>query len=534
VASGQSNMEFSVSAAANAKTAIAAARDSMIREFKIPNSWSFASDSDLAGGGWLPADSQHVASFSAVAYFFATHLRPTVGVPIGIVNATWGGSNIETWISRGAQKLTDSAWFALQSAVANHDAVIRDSLRMLLGSLPTVDSGLVGGAAAWADPSFDDRSWRDIAVPSYWESQGFPGLDGVAWYRTSFTLTQSEVANGASISLTAVDDDDITWVNGIEVGRTNGYSARRQYRVPASALRPGANVLAVRVVVGGGGGGINGDASLTLAGGTTRSLAGKWKFKIGLVSIHEDGQWINKIPTILYNKMIHPITPLPIKGVIWYQGESNSNSDQQAIAYREQFRALITSWRKEWNGGRSAFPFLWVQLPAYGKPDATPPLHAGWALQRESMDSALSLPITGRAVTIDLGEGDNLHPRDKEDVGARLALVARRVAYNERVEDSGPRYKSFALLGDTVVVSFTHVGAGFRGPSDAVGGFAIAGVDKQFVWANAKIVGDQIYAWSDRVRSPVAIRYGWANNPEHARVVSRDGLPLSPFRTDSW
>ena len=236
-----------------------------------------------------------------------------------------------------------------------------------------LDSGLVGSTAPWAVASLDDRTWRDIAVPAYWESQGFPGLDGVGWYRTSFTLSQNEVAAGASLVLSAVDDDDITWVNGIEIGRTNGYAAKRTYRLAPAALHAGANSLTIRVTDGGGGGGINGDVSLVLADGSKRSLNGKWKFKVGLVAIQQDGQRINKVPTILYNKMIHPILPFPIKGVIWYQGESNSNNDEQAIAYRDQFRTLITSWRKEWNGGRSAFPFLWVQLPAYGKPDATPP-----------------------------------------------------------------------------------------------------------------------------------------------------------------
>ena len=177
IASGQSNMEFRVSQAANAEAAIAAAHDSTIREFKIPNSWSLAPDSDLAGGRWVPADKEHVGAFSAVAYFFATHLRPSVRVPIGIVNATWSGSNIETWISRGAQRITDSAWFAIQSAEANRDATVRDSLRATLGSFPSLDSGLVGGVAPWAVASLDDRTWRDIAVPAYWESQGFPGLD---------------------------------------------------------------------------------------------------------------------------------------------------------------------------------------------------------------------------------------------------------------------------------------------------------------------------------------------------------------------
>ena len=186
VASGQSNMEFEVKSAANAADAIATANDATIREFKIPNSWADTPEQDLAGGSWLPADREHVPDFSAVAYFFVRHLRPSVSVPIGIVNATWGGSNIETWISRPAQHLGDSAWSAIQQGELAHDRALRDSLRVRIGdALPEVDAGLVNGVARWAAPSLDDRTWADIRVPAYWEGQGYPGLDGIAWYRTT-------------------------------------------------------------------------------------------------------------------------------------------------------------------------------------------------------------------------------------------------------------------------------------------------------------------------------------------------------------
>ncbi len=534
VASGQSNMEFPVSQSANAVATIAGADDSTIRQFKVPTSWANAPERDLAGGNWAPADPRHVGSFSAVAYFYARHLRPSVGVPIGIINTTWGGSNIQTWISRRAQNLDDRAWSAIQQGEADYDRAVRDSLRAVLGdALPEIDSGVVDGVARWADPALDDRAWKAIRVPAYWESQGYDGLDGVAWYRVDFTLDASESRSGITLRLDAIDDDDVTWVNGVEVGRTSGYNVRRSYEVPATALRAGRNVLAVRVSDWSGGGGINEGVSI-VAGGTLRSLDGSWKFKVGRVTLGTDGQRINKIPTVLYNKMVYPMLPLSIKGVLWYQGESNANNTQQAIDYREQFSTLIRSWRHEWSSGRNEFPFLWVQLPGYGKPDSIPQLHPGWALQRESMEAALSMPNTGRAIAIDLGGATELHPRNKEDVGARLALVARKVAYGEAVGASGPAFRSMMVRGDTAIITFADAGKGLVARGGELGGFAIASSDQRFVWAKARIVGNRVYVWSDAVRAPAAVRYAWANYPGDANLYGANGLPAAPFRTDHW
>lgn len=536
VASGQSNMEFVVSQGNNAAQEIAAANDSLIRQFKVPNSWSNDPEDDLAGGAWTPADPQHVGDFTAVGYFFARELRKTVKVPIGIVNTTWGGSNIETWISRGAQHISDSAWSELLRADDARSKQTRDALRAKLGALPTKDSGLVNGTAPWADPSLDDRGWSDMPVPSYWEDHGYTGMDGVAWYRVAFDVTDAEQRDGATINLAAIDDDDITWVNGVEVGRTVGYNVSRAYHVPPTALRVGRNVLAVRVSDGGGGGGINGPVSLAFGNAAPRSLAGTWHFKVGEVSFQADGQQINKVPSVLYNKMLHPILPSTIIGVLWYQGESNANNMQQATAYRDQFKTLITSWRREWDSGRDTFPFLWVQLPNFGKADTIPPSAAAWATQRESMTAALSLPKTGQAITIDVGDATNLHPRNKQDVGLRLALVARKVAYGERVLASGPTYRSHSIRGDTIVVAFNDVGGGLasRLTNGRVGGFAIAGADRKFAWAQAKIVGNTVDVWSEEVKNPVAVRYAWANNPDRASLYNREQLPAAPFRTDRW
>ena len=539
VASGQSNMEFPLSHAANGPQEIAAAHDSLIRELRVPISWSERPEEQLAGGNWAPADPQHVGAFSAVAYFFARELRAAEHVPIGIVNSTWGGSAIETWLSAEAQGLPpDGPARALARERARLDSV-RSALRARFGDL-SHDPGLVDGHAVWAASDVDDASWSKIRVPALWESQGYDGLDGVAWYRTTFSLTADEAARGATLSLGAIDDDDITWVNRTEVGRTTGYNVPRRYTVPAVALHAGTNVLAVRVADYGGGGGIYGareDVRLELTTGT-RPLAGEWRFRVGEANLNMDGQRINKVPAITYNKMIAPLLPMPIKGVIWYQGESNANTEAQAHAYRDQFQKLITSWRRAWNGGGSpAFPFLWVQLPNFGAADSAPTrTGGGWAVQRESMAAALALPNTGQAIVIDVGEPADLHPRNKLDVGRRLALAARKVAYGERVLASGPTYRSHSIQAGRALVRFANVGGGLvsRAADGTVGAFAVAGADRRFVWAQAKIDGDHVVVWSDQVPHPVAVRYAWSNSPADANLYNREGLPAAPFRTDVW
>ena len=536
VASGQSNMEFELSAAKDAARVIAAAHDSTIREFKVPVSIAVQPSDELVGGSWAPADPRHVGAFSAVAYFFARDLRAAEHVPIGIVNSTWGGSGIETWTSAEAQKLPpDAPAMALAGEHRRLDSVVA-ALRSRYGDL-TTDPGLTASGAPWAAPNLDDAAWARITVPSLWENAGYPDLDGVAWYRTTFTLAAADLARPVALSLGPIDDDDITWVNGVEVGRTRGYNVPRTYSVPRAALRAGANVIAVRVVDGGGGGGIWGEPAQValVVGGTRRSLAGKWKFRVGQLAMQLDAQRVNKLPAITYDKMIVPILPAAIRGVIWYQGESNANDDAQARRYGAQLRTLITSWRASWNGGAEPrLPFFWVQLPNFGTIDSVPTASGGaWTVLRESMGEALSLPATGQAITIDVGEAGNLHPTDKYDVGHRLALVARRVAYGERVVASGPTYAGHSVANGRVIVRFRNTQGGLVSHGQ-IGAFAIAGADHRFVWANARIEGDHVVVWSDRVPKPVAVRYAWANAPVGATLYNGAGLPAAPFRSDRW
>ena len=534
VASGQSNMEWPLAAAQNAQAVIAAANDTRIRQFKVPTSFAPSPEADLAGGSWAVADPQHVGSFSAVAYFFARDLRKSVDVPIGIINTTWGGSRIEAWMSRAALGMDSARWAARWQEQERAQRRFAENLRAKIGEVPATDPGLVGGKAPWADPALDESRWQPIRVPSLWEQAGYEGMDGIAWYRLSFDLGADEAARGVKLGLGAIDDADITWVNGVEVGRTNGYNVPRVYDVPPSALRTGRNVLAVRVEDTGGGGGIYGDSSRVFldVGGARRPLTAGWKLRVGTASLQPDGQAINKVPTVLYNRMVHPLLGLPVKGVLWYQGESNADNVADARRYATLFTTMITQWRREWRSGE--FPFLWVQLANFMAPDAQPPAASAWAVLRDAQSAALSLPKTAQAVIIDIGDAQDIHPRNKHDVGARLALAARRVAYGQPVEHVGPTHRSHVVRGSEIVVRFDHAGDGLvsRAPDGTVGGFAIAGADGKFVWAKARIEGSTVIVSSPEVASPVAVRYAWGNNPTRASLYSRAGLPAVPFRSD--
>lgn len=531
--SGQSNMEFTVAEANNAAAEIAAARDPQIRHFKVPKSWAGRPDDRLAGGAWEAASPQTVGAFTAVGYYFARDLRAKTGVPIGLIDATWGGSSIEAWTDARTLGLDTAAFEADLRAQTARDRRTLEEVRARIARWPS-GRGIVEGKPLWAAPDFDDTGWAAIAVPALWEEAGWPGMNGVAWYRTVFELDAAEAAAGVVIGVGMIDDNDETFVNGRRVGgMTMGWNKARAYEVPASVLRAGSNTLAVRVEDTGGGGGIAGDADLVYVqprGGARRPLAKTWKFRTEAVQLSLDDDK-NVRPALLYNKMIHPLLRYPIEGVLWYQGEANAQPGF-ARPYRDRFTAMIRRWRQLW--GEGDFPFLWVQLANFA-PDGGDGRGA-WALLRESQSAALKLPNTAQAVTIDIGDPDDIHPRNKQEVGRRLALVARHVAYGEGLVYTGPTYRDLRIDDATAVLSFDLHGSSLsaRGGGNSVRGFEVADADRRFVAATATLAGDTVRVSSDAVPHPVAVRYAWSDNPESANLINTEGLPASPFRTDDW
>ena len=529
LASGQSNMEWPISQSADADAEIARATDPLIRHFKVPRSWAGLPQWQLAGGEWVPASPEAAGDFSAVAHFFARGLRAAEGVPIGIIDSSWSGSSIEAWMDAPTQDIDGDGLVELARRLRAEDeqALAQARAQVARWRLPADDSG-------WQLAGVDVSGWDAMPVPGLWEGAGWNGMDGVAWYRTSFTLDAGEAQAGLTLGVGRIDDTDTTWVNGVEVGHTAmQYDLARVYQVPASALRPGANEIAVRVTDTGGGGGIHGPAEelfVQPAGGQRRPLAGTWNFRPAEVTALALDDNKNQRPTLLYNAMIAPLQPFPLRGVIWYQGESNAGSVQQAMAYRKQFPAMIGQWRRQWHAPE--LPFLWVQLASYrtgdDQGDTSP-----WAVMRESQTATLALPATGQAVAIDIGDVDDIHPRNKQDVGKRLALAARRVAYGESVVDAGPVYEGARFEDGTARVRFAGDGLAARG-GGALQGFRLAGADRVFHPARAQIQDDIVVVRSDAVPAPVAVRYAWSDAPVEANLVGTGGLPASPFRSDDW
>ena len=529
LASGQSNMEWPISQSDDAAAEAARATDPLIRHFKIPRSWAGLPQWQLAGGDWIASSPEVAGQFSAVAHFFARELRASTGVPIGIIDSTWGGSSIEAWMDAGSQGLDGDALVELarRLEIEDEQALAQARANLARWQLPADDT-------RWHAVGTDGSGWDDMPVPTLWEAAGWNGVDGVAWYRTSFTLTTEEARRGMTLGVGRIDDTDTTWVNGVQVGTTElQYDKPRVYAVPAGVLRAGVNEIAVRVTDVGGGGGIHGLPGELFAqpeGGARRALAGTWKFRpasLTALSLDDDK---NQRATLLYNAMIAPLQPFPVRGVIWYQGESNAGSVEQALRYREQFPAMIRQWRAQWNAPE--LPFLWVQLASWhsgGDQGDTSP----WAVLRESQTATLAQPATGQAVAIDIGDVADIHPRNKQDVGKRLALAARRVAYGEAVVDAGPEFAGARFAAGTARLHFSGDTPAVRG-GGALQGFRLAGADRVFHPASASIEAGEVVVRSEAVPAPVAVRYAWSDAPVEANLVGAHGLPASPFRSDDW
>jgi sialate O-acetylesterase len=533
ICSGQSNMEFAVNNTKNAAEEIANANYPNIRFFTVPKKVSQQPVADVENGEWSVCSPKTVPGFSAVGFFFGRKINQDLNVAIGLIHTSWGGTDVETWISGETMKNDPDLagrWNELQKVdLSNYEASVKEKVKTLLGEFPTKDNGLQSG---FIQPGFDDSSWKTIQAPRLWEEQGYTGIDGIAWYRKSFILTKEQASADLLLSLGKIDDSDICWVNGNEVGKTLAYNSDRNYNVPVSALKEGKNVIAIKVTDTGGGGGIYGtpDDLFVRSGSTKISLAGDWKIKFTEVSTNiSTGP--NEYPTLLYNGMINPILPYGIRGAIWYQGENNASRAKQ---YRRLFPGLITDWRNKWQLGD--FPFIWVQLANFMAP-VDQPSESQWAELREAQSMTLKLPNTGMASAIDIGEGNDIHPKNKQDVGIRLALNALKMTYGKDIVYTGPTYESMKVNGRQVTVNFNHTGTGLKVKSKYgyINGFSIAGSDKKFHWAKASLMNDNsVVLYSDAVALPVAVRYGWADNPDDLNLYNSGKLPANPFRTDDW
>ncbi len=492
---------------------------------------------DLPTVFWKAANPQDVLQFSAVAYFFAKTIYDKYHVPIGLINASVGGTPIEAWTSEEGLKEFSSIISKVQK---NKDTAYINSLnrRAFAGNtnrpLRQQDKGL-SGPKPWFDTTYIPKGWHNINIPGYWEDQGIKDLDGAVWYRREIKVPPSMTGMPAKIAVGRIVDADFLYVNGKLAGNTTYMYPQRRYALPADMLKPGKNILVIRVLNNFAKGGFVPDKPYYLAAGNdTLDLKGTWQYKVGEVYMRQGGFGggggiaAQNQPAALYNAMTAPIINYTIKGILWYQGESNVSN---ALEYQKLLPALITDWRNKWKQGD--LPFLYVQLPNFQDVQYVP-AESGWAILREGQLKTLSVPNTGMAVAIDLGEWNDIHPDRKKEVGERLALAAEKVAYGEKdVVYSGPLYQSFKTEGNKIILSFNNVGSGLITIDDEeLNRFEIAGADKKFVWATGKIDGDKVIVWNDNIPNPMFVRYAWADNPDGANLYNKEGLPASPFRTD--
>ena len=542
ICSGQSNMEMPIEGwgkVNNYQQEIAAADYPQIRHFKVPNTVSAMPQEDISGGEWKAASPATAGDFTAAGYFFARELYNKLHVPIGLINTSWGGTMVETWISRGAFEKSDEfksmiasmPALDLQALAKQKKQAMMDKLKKLQGSFEENPN-----TTEWKNAGFDDSNWPHMKLPGLWEQQnmGLEDLDGLVWFRKVVIIADEDAGKAATLELGKIDDSDNSYVNGEKVGETkNQYSEDRHYTIPAGILKAGKNIIAVRVEDTGGGGGIYGESDqmkLTV-GSKVYPLAGDWLFKIESISAGNTSVGPNSYPTLLFNAMVNPLIPYAIRGTIWYQGEANAG---RAYEYRQSFPLLITDWRQHW--GQGDFPFYFVQLASFNSANGNSEHGSDWAELREAQTRTLSLPNTGMAVTIDIGESHDIHPKNKQDVGKRLAAIALNNVYGQTMEYSGPVYQSMKIDGNKIILTFTHTANGLviKDKYGYVKGFEIAGKDQHFHYAKAYADGDRIVVYNESIAEPVEVHYAWADDAGDANLFNSAGFPAVPFRTDQW
>ncbi len=540
VCSGQSNMEMPIGNwgfVNNYQKEISEANYPEIRQFLVQRNTATNPVTDVAGGDWKVCNPDNAAAFSAVAYFFGRELYQKLHVPIGLINTSWGGTQIESWISRSSFEKSDEFKSMIEKLqIKDLDKLVKQKEDSLINKIKTIQGTLappVNEISQWKDTGYNDAAWHSMIVPGYWEQQDLPDFDGVVWFRKTIILNADEANKPATLSLAQIDDNDETYLNGEKIGSSTGYNSERNYTIPLGKLKAGKNVIAVRITDNGDNGGFWGQAEnvkLTVDG-KVHTLAGHWPYRIEKMFPFSNSYDPNSYPTILYNGMINPLIPYAFKGAIWYQGETNAG---RAYQYRIALPLLINDWRTSWKQGD--FPFYFVQLASWNANNGTSETGSSWAELREAQNLALSVPNTGMAVTTDIGDAKNIHPKNKQDVGKRLAAIALNKTYGLNTPYSGPVYKSFNVDGNKIIVTFSNIGSGMyaKDKYDYLKGFEIAGEDHKFHYAHAYVDSDKVVVISSTVAKPVAVRYGWADDASDDNLYNREGFPAAPFRTDNW
>lgn len=536
---GQSNMQVPVSRIRVIyEDEFKNVRNPYIRQFIVPEKYEFkAPMEDIESGEWKAVDPESVLDFSGVGYFFAKALYEKYNVPIGLVRTAIGGSSIEAWLSE--EILKDFPKYMKMAETFKDDDYFnkvrkdgQESCEKWCKSVDENDKGLSNPEKPWYDPSCDASDWDTINLPACFRNEKIGALKGSVWFRKEVDVPKAMLGKPAMILLGTITDSDYVYINGKLVGTTGYQYPPRRYNIPENLLQDGKNTIIIRVISNNGNGEFTEDKPCEITIGDQKiDLKGSWKYRIGvaLEKPMPPSIYFPSVPLCLYNAILYPTTSYAIKGAIWYQGESNIG---RAKEYKDMFVRLLSDWRKKWNQGD--FPFLYVQLPNLNRAKEEPDESALAEFREMQLQTLDITKNTGMAVTIDVGEWNDLHPLNKKDVGERLALAARKVAYGEEgLVYSGPIYKEMRTEGNKIIISFTNVGSGLaiKGNGD-LQQFAICGEDKKFVWAKAEIKDNEVMVWNDDIDKPIAVRYAWADNPEGCNLYNKEGLPASPFRTD--
>jgi sialate O-acetylesterase len=550
LASGQSNMEFELARASDAATIIPASHQFALRMFTVKRATAAEPALDVTGS-WAVSSPETSPRFSAVAYYFAERIRGTLAVPVGIIHASWGGTPAEAWTSRKALAARpETKHLADQYAAVvtpESEAAYERAKREWHDKVYCKDPGNRGFALRYADAEFDDSTWQELENPGLWQAQGL-AINGAVWFRRAFEVKAGETKSDFELELGPIDDFDETYVNGQKVGglgpeKADAWMTPRRYRVPAAALRAGRNVVAVRVFDHFGGGGFHGAPSelRVFPSGhaqAARSLAGRWRYVIewsvpypkdllGKEPRPPAGPNNQNSPGVLFDAMIAPLVPYGLRGAIWYQGEANVG---RAAEYQALLPTLIGDWRARFG---SDFPFYVTQLANFLARSPSPQESVWAELRAAQANVAAKVPNSGLAVTIDIGEGADIHPTNKRDVGERLARVALAKTYEQAIEYSGPAFETAKAEGSRLRVVFGHAKGGLKLAAGAKKplGFALAGADKKFVWADARLDGNAVVLSNAAVREPRWVRYAWADNPE-VNLVNAENLPAAPFEAE--
>ena len=535
-ASGQSNMYMTVSESNNAKVEIAAANHPDIRLFQIA--------SDIGGEPleflskdekWEVCSPETVSGFSAAAYYFGRWLQQHYNVPVGLINSSWGGTNIESWISG------DMLWSIsetrpyiewVREKKINYVQKRKENEQIYATTNSIIQNAHSGVKANVGLPDYNDSAWKTMDIPIHYHNTSMAGYEGFVWFRKSFELPTGYTGKGLELTLGKIEQRDETFFNMTPVGKEENTGKLRQYFIAPQAVRNGINTIAVKVLHQREEGGGLYEGPFTLvdkgSGKVLLDLSGEWKYSENIeVKFTKAPHYHWHISTI-YNYMVAPIVPFAIRGAVWYQGENNADA---AYHYRTLLKSLITDWRIQW--GQGYFPFIVVQLPMFSEHDPEPSEH-GWTELREAQAMATDLPYVTMAVTVDLGDSLDIHPKDKQEVGHRIFLAAQSVAYNEPVVSSGPVYESHSVEGSSIRIRFDMKrNESIRATCTPLTGFAIAGADRKFYWADAVLEGNEVVIKHADIPNPVAVRYAWAPNPALS-LFGDSGLPLLPFRTDDW